>query len=277
MTRCCDDTPALLQPPPRTPPVEWCAGNFTYRFKDGKVTPIPRTPAIVDGVYTNPVIKMIGGCIESIQNGDSVIYSACDPCAPTPVPPPPTPLEIDGAACNLASVGPDGLLVQLYTAFTSCIQINGCGTPGSPLTAAPIISSDPGNSLECRPNGLFVPDPSATVGVNSVSCGIVIQNGLVTQLPLPFNPVLAVTSIDGSVVVVRNACSIDLAVNTLSGAGLVLQILNYDTVGDLPTTNAAVPIATVGTVNPRRVFFFVSGFGWREVFDSVPASLQVNL
>jgi hypothetical protein len=264
MSRCCDDTPALLQPTPKNPPVEWCAGNFTYRFKDGKVTPVPRTPAIPDGVYTNPIIQMIGGCITSIQNGDSQVYSACDPCAVPPTPPTPMSPDIDGNVCNLLTNGADGLLTLLYTAPSSCIAFNGCGTPASPLTASPIISLDAGNALECRPNGLFVSTPGATSGANFVGCGITILNGLVVTLPLPFQPVLNLINTDGTVIITRdptNPCTVTLSstadpvVPTAAGLGGMFVVNDVASL-----TNPALNqnwMAAVGAANPRDVYVYI--------------------
>lgn len=272
--RCCDETPALLQPSPKNPAVEWCAGNFTYRFKDGKVTPVPRTPKIEDGIYTNPTIQMVNGCIVSIVNGDSVLYSACDPCGTPVVPPVQLPPAIDGNTCNLLSTGTDGLLTLLYTQNSSCIAFNGCGTFGSPLNASPIISSDVGNSLECRPNGLFVPNPSATSGANFFGCGIQIANGLVTQLPLPFQPVLNLTSSDGSVIITRDPtspCTVNLSANpdpsvpnltsTTQGMIVVSATANLP---NPPVVNNWM--AAVGAANPRDVYVYVpSTLSWVQL------------
>lgn len=265
MSRCCDDVPALLQPPQKSPPVEWCAGNFTYRFKDGKVTPIPRTPTIQDGTYTNATIRTVNGCIVEIASGPNTVYSACDPCADPVPPPPPTPIDIDGNACNLSSVSSDGLLTQLITGVSSCFMFTGCGTAASPLMGVPTISTDVGNALECRPSGLFVANPSATSGVNFIGCGIEIQNGLVVALPLPFQPVLDVTSVDGSVIITRpSQCVIDLQSvpvptppNLTNATQGMIVVANTGNLPNPPIINNWM--AAVGAANPRDVYVFVPG------------------
>ena len=41
------------------------------------------------------------------------------------------------------------------TAPSDCIDVSGDGSVGNPITAAPIISADVGNTVECRPDGLY--------------------------------------------------------------------------------------------------------------------------
>jgi hypothetical protein len=141
----------------------------------------------------------------------------------------------------------------------------------------PDISPDVGNSIECRANGLFANQIPNTTGVNFVGCGIQITNGLWTALATPFQPVLDITSSDGSVTINRVDCVIDISGAVGDGTIGGLTIINYDTVADLPVSNSVNPVATVGLVNPRRLFIFVTGFGWREVLDSTATSLQINL
>ncbi|MGY5034349.1 hypothetical protein ACWC9U_26530 [Streptomyces sp. 900116325] len=42
-------------------------------------------------------------------------------------------------------------------ADSTCITLTGDGTAGDPLTAAPVLDPDPGNQLQCGPDGLLVP------------------------------------------------------------------------------------------------------------------------
>jgi hypothetical protein len=217
-----------------------------------------------------------------------VLYSECDPCA-TPVPPtPPASISIDGDGCNLLTNGPDGLLARIITVPSSCMTFVGCGTIGSPLSVEPIISTDPGNALQCRVNGLFAPDPSATVGVNYIGCGITISNGLVTALPLPFQPVLSISADpQGSVTVTQdptNPCHYTIGGGAFTGGGIGNLVLTkgvkqYDTVANLPADpdNTGFFWGAVGVANPRQLWGYVDGIGWREVLDSTSSSLQMNL
>jgi hypothetical protein len=274
-------TPAPAVPVPVSPPIEFCAGNKIMRWDGARLTERPRPSPIVDGVYANATIVMQGGCIESISEGTNVVYSACDPCAVPPPPPPTAEVVISPEACNLTTIAPDGGLLTTLTVIptSNCLEATGCGTTLSPLLLGLRISPDVGNAIECRTNGLFANQVPATTGVNFVGCGITIANGLWTTLATPFAPVLDIISSDGSLTVNRvSDCVIDLTGAVIGGGGVGgLTIINYDTPADLPTTNSANPVATVGTVNPRRLFIFVTGFGWREVFDSTAAALQINL
>lgn len=264
-----------------SPPVEWCAGNKVIRWENGRITERPRTSPIPDGTYANATLVMSGGCIDTITEGTNVVFSACDPCAVPPPPPPTVDIPISAEACNLTTIAPDGGLLTTLTVIptSNCLGATGCGTTISPLLLDLRISPDPGNSLQCRSNGLFASNVPATSGVNFIGCGISIQNGLWTALATPFAPVLDIISSDGSVTINRPSdCVVDITGAVLSPGGVGnLVITNYNTSADLPTTNAANPVATVGTVNPRQLWIFVTGFGWRQVLDSLAASLQINL
>lgn len=285
MNECCIDE---TTPPAKIPPVEFCAGNFTLVYQDGRLVKQPRSPAIADGVYVNPTLTMVGGCITAIEQGTNVQYSECDPCA-TPVPPPtPATIPIDGSGCNLLINGPDGLLATLITTPSSCIGFSGCGTPTSPLQAFPIISPDAGNTLTCRANGLYATNPASGSGVNYVGCGITITNGLVTALPLPFNPVLEIVADpSGSVTVSQdpnNPCRYTIGGGAFSGGsipGLVLTkgIKQFDLVTDLPVdpTINGFFWGAVGVANPRALWGFIDGIGWRQILDSTASSLQINI
>lgn len=279
MTGCCDDIPAT--PPAIVPPVSWCAGNFTYTFDKGRVVTLPRLPAIADGVYPNATITMVGGCITSIAPGTNIVYSACDPCATPVTPPAPSPIVIDGNSCNLTSDGMDGLVTLLVTGNSNCIALNGCGTAASPLNATPIISTDAGNSLQCRGNGLFVPDPSATTGVDFTGCGIQITNGLITALPLPFAPILNLVSTDGTMLLTQSAldpCTWDLSAIPDPTIVQASQAFRFDTTAELPPQpTGSNGWAAIGAANPREVWMFVQGFGWRQLLDNAGLGCKVNL
>lgn len=276
---CCDDVPAVPAAP--APVVSWCAGNQTLTFAKGKITPTPRLPAIVDGIYQNATVTMVGGCITAIAAGTNVVFSACDPCV-TPAPPPVVAtVPIDGNACNLSTFSSvDGLLTLLVASNSNCIFFSGCGNAASPLTAVPIISPDVGNAVQCRPNGLFVQDPSGTTGANFSGCGIVITNGRVTALPLPFAPILNLVSSDGSVIATQNPafpCQWDLSAVQDPPSPVTSQALSVATTGALPPAGGGNGFAAVGTVNPRNVYMFVVGFGWTQMLDSVAGPVQVNI
>lgn len=270
--RCCDDVPALLQAPKNTPPVEWCAGNFTLRYKDGKVTKVPRTPTIADGVYTNAIVRMVGGCIAEISSGPNTVFSACDPCVDPPTPPPPAGITIDGSPCNLSTLSADGLLTQLIPGASTCISLSGCGTTASPLVAQPVFSPDAGNALECRPNGLYATGGTTGGGTNFSGCGIQITNGLVVALPLPFQPILSLVSTDSSVIISRdpaNPCIVNLSANptptvpTVTPGGIIV----VTSPASLPNPATAQNwMAAVGAANPRDVYVFQPGtLTWHQL------------
>jgi hypothetical protein len=267
MTTCCDDKPSNGNAV--VPPVSWCAGNYTLTYDKGRVVKVPSSSPIENGVYVNPTITMQDGCIVAIEAGTNVLYSACDPCA-TPAPPPVDGgIAIDGNVCNLSSLSTDGLLTMLFLGPNSCIALSGCGTYTSPLVAAPIISPDSGNAVECRGNGLFVANPNATSGANFNNCGIVIANGLVVTLPFPFEPVLEIVSSDGTVLINRapaNPCLVDLRAIPVDLINIESsRAFQYDNVGLLPNPPVGNGIGVVGTVNPRDVYLFVDNFGWTQL------------
>jgi hypothetical protein len=62
---------------------------------------------------------------------------------------------VDPAAVNILECGAGGLLVELETADTTCIDLSGTGTALSPLFATPIIDGvENGNILSCGAAGL---------------------------------------------------------------------------------------------------------------------------
>jgi hypothetical protein len=282
MTDKCCPTPESA-PIPNVQPVEWCAGNKVLRWADGRITETPKSPLIPDGVYTNATIRTVDGCIVEILEGTNVVYSACDPCA-VPAPPPVNgQVAISGESCNLTSFDQGGALLTLFYAVSSdCITVQGCGTSFSPLIPSIRVSTDPNNIVECRSTGLYVPAQSGPGGVNSVGCGIEITNGLITALPLPFQPLLDLTSADGSVVLTRSVdgCSFNLAVaenvpDISAGGGIVSVYDNSGQLQDPPTQPET--FAIVGVANPRQLWVFIANVGWRQIFDSTSSSLQVNV
>lgn len=277
MSDCCEtEAPAA---PPAQAPVSWCAGNRVLTYQNGRISSTARVPPVPDGTYVNATVTMVDGCITAIVQGTNVLYSACDPCVVPPPAPPAASVPIDGNSCNLSSFSPvDGLLTQLVTAPGNCIQLNGCGTAGSPLTAAPVISPDAGNSIECRGNGLFVPPPGGGGGVNFLGCGIQITNGLWTAVPLPFTPILGLVSTDGSVLFTNTGCVWDLSAVANPAEPTGAQAFNVATSAELPPLpGGSNGMAVVGAANPRQVWMFINGIGWREIQDSTNNSLRVTL
>lgn len=263
--KCCPPEPENAIP--NVQPVEWCSGNKTLRWEKGRITERPRDPLIEDAVYTNATIRTVDGCIVEITEGTNVVYSACDPCAVAASPPVNGTVAISGESCNLTTYDQGGaLLTQFFSVSSPCIAVDGCGTSYSPLIPTIIRSPDAGNVIECRDNGLFVPATQSN-GVDFNGCGIVISNGLVTGLPLPFQPLLNLTSTDGTVILTRSVDGCAFNLSALGGAGgAVPVVINYDSVGVLPSVAApGQTFATVGTVNPRDLYVYVTTFGWSQV------------
>jgi hypothetical protein len=68
------------------------------------------------------------------------------------------------AAGNIIECTASGLFAEagnVTVADTACIDLDGTGTAGDPVTASPVFSSDAGNVIECREDGLYVPAGSA--------------------------------------------------------------------------------------------------------------------
>jgi hypothetical protein len=72
-----------------------------------------------------------------------------------------------------------GLAALLNVLDSDCIDFSGDGTPGSPLTAEPFISDDPGNVFECRADGMYVPATSQGL----VECRCTIERTLDQIVP----------------------------------------------------------------------------------------------
>lgn len=282
MNECCPTAPTPT--PVNSQPVTWCAGNKSLRYENGRIIEAPITNPIPDGVYANATIRTVGGCIVEISEGTNVVYSACDPCVVPPAPPTTASVEISGEACNLSSLDGSGALISraYLLSASSCLSVSGCGTALSPFQVGLTISPDLGNGLVCRNNGLYVDLVPGTSGVNFNGCGIIIQNGLVTALPLPFQPLLNITSADGSVVLLRSVdgCSFDLSASggipNVNLGGFGAQLANASTNLTDPPQNGQT-MGVVGTVNPRQFWIYIQGVGWREVLDSTASSLQVNV
>jgi hypothetical protein len=284
MNECCPPNGGTTPAATVTPPVEWCAGNRVLRFDSGRIIEAPISNPIPDGVYANATIRTVGGCIVELTEGTNVVYSACDPCVVPPTPPTTADVTISGEACNLTTLDTNGaLLTRAFILPTSsCVAVSGCGTALAPFQIGLTISPDAGNAVQCRNNGLYVSDTPASGGVNFVGCGIVIQNGLVTSLPLPFQPLLNLTSSDGSITLFRSVdgCSFDMVagagVPNVNLGGFGAQLANTALLLNNPPQNGQT-MGVVGTVNPREFWIFIQGVGWREVLDSTAASLQINV
>jgi len=68
-------------------------------------------------------------------------------------------VEVDPLADNRLACNIDGLYVppsEIVVADTDCIDLDGIGTAGDPVTATPVVSVDPSNLLEC----VASPDPN---------------------------------------------------------------------------------------------------------------------
>ena len=86
-------------------------------------------------------------------------------------------------AGNIAVAGTDaGIYATVVTAPSSCIAVAGDGTGGNAVTAAPILSPDVGNTIECRLNGLYVNAAPAFAPVYAeVTSDVNVSNGSTVQ------------------------------------------------------------------------------------------------
>lgn len=110
--------------------------------------------------------------------------------------------------CNLLEcVGPpapnvdQGLRVLLTTADTDCIDLEGCGTPGDPLNASPIISGDPGNVLECRATGMFAPAAAPASNVITPRATLGLTAGIFSIPPNPGSTLTSIVPIPWDIIV----------------------------------------------------------------------------
>lgn len=143
-------------------------------------------------------------CLCTIQDGDCTVVSGEGSVgAPFQID-----VEIDPDAGNQLECGDDGLLVPagptelpITVQDTVCIDLEGDGTAGDPLTATPIVSAEPDNQLTCEPGpapaaGLYVPPQGigaiAIYGAMHLLGPFVTPGGTPSVLlsPWPYNAVL---------------------------------------------------------------------------------------
>jgi hypothetical protein len=190
---CADTTnlPATPACPPATPcpprlcaPQEWTCGGWLYKELDGCTTRTRLAGVLPDGVYTNPIVEMVNGCMKSIKSGTNIIQSRPEPCATgagsvTPV----ANITISPAPCNLLSGSASALFAGItFNQAGQNITVTGCGTPTSPL----VISANAGSLLTSIASTTlqYSVSPSGAVSINTQGanyskCGTVIESGIV--------------------------------------------------------------------------------------------------
>ena len=85
---------------------------------------------------------------------------------------------VNPAAANLLSCDPSGLMADLTTQDSNCVDFTGVGTPASPLIASLIISPATSGCISCSSQGVqLVIDPDLE---NQLSCG---ASGLFVPAP----------------------------------------------------------------------------------------------
>ena len=90
-------------------------------------------------------------CVCTVVGGDCAVVSG-DGSVGTPYT---VDIVVDPASVNVLECGATGLLVELQTADTTCIDLSGTGVAGLPLFATPIIDGVVnGNILSCGADGL---------------------------------------------------------------------------------------------------------------------------
>jgi hypothetical protein len=94
-------------------------------------------------------------------------------------------IVVDPSSVNMLECGETGLLVELQTADTTCIDLSGAGVVGFPLFATPIIDPAADNILECGIAGLL-----ANISVGETNCIELSGTGTVGN-PLLATPVIA--------------------------------------------------------------------------------------
>jgi hypothetical protein len=121
---------------------------------------------VPDGVYTNPTIKILDGCIAEIEPGGAVIQSRPEPCQAS------APgggggggaIEIEQSVCNLLQQVGNAYRARVFMAVgpNSPLSVTGCGTQAQP----------------------FVLNFSQQVsGYSRNTCGFDIRNGVIFGLP----------------------------------------------------------------------------------------------
>jgi len=90
-------------------------------------------------------------CVCSVVGGDCIIVSGSG----SPSSPYTADVVVNPASVNMLECGELGLLVELQTADTTCIELSGTGVLGLPLFATPIVDGVVnGNILSCGADGL---------------------------------------------------------------------------------------------------------------------------
>jgi len=116
------------------------------------------------GLYVDP--PTAGDCIDIDPAGAPPVISVLV-----------DPLADNRLACNVAGLYVPGISV----APGDCVDLSGDGSVGDPLATELVLSADPGNTLECRADGAFV--PAVAQGAVDMRATIVDAGGCPTILP----------------------------------------------------------------------------------------------
>lgn len=152
------------------------------------VTPVP-TPTCglpTNQVYTNATIHTnASGCISYIESGDPFLYTP-DPCCPS-----------SGNGTGGGTSGLDGPPGATGAAGTIAIGAVTTGQPGTPASVVNIGTNNAAILNITIPAGEAGTDGATPSGLDTSTDGLIIDNGLVQQLPSwwppihTFNPVSA--------------------------------------------------------------------------------------
>ncbi len=176
---------------------EWCSFGLSYAYEDGKVT--KQGTALPDGTYTRFTIQ--NGCVVDVGLAPLPVYMPAECC------------EGDGSGGNSFNCGDVAACLGAFpyagdaTPTTRLIGANGqTYTIGESDGGDELITCDDiVNCLSALPSGgeateltmlvgadgskYFVPFPDTASGFSATSCGLVFDNGILTDVPTTNPPV----------------------------------------------------------------------------------------
>lgn len=142
--------------PKKRSPFSLCVGDKTLVYDGENLTVLKRKFTIPDGTYT--AITFTNGCVTGVGQAPIAQYTPTMCCGGENTEAPPTSgesLVAGNGTDNLATINHGEISVTPHWKTTNSNKVTGSGTINSPWEVSTNISTDNGNLLTTRVNGLF--------------------------------------------------------------------------------------------------------------------------